>query len=786
MTAFAGTAPRAMPPVRAASLLLGLVGLFFFSGACGLVYQVLWVRLLSLAFGVTVFAVTVVLASFMAGLALGSYIGGRFAERIARPLLAYGLIEIGVGLVALATPGLFAGFQRLYPVLSRPLGDSEATLFPVRVVLAFALLIVPTALMGATLPIIVKSSLAHSGRIADRIGLLYTANTVGAIAGTALAGFWLIGDVGISHSIQLAAAVNGLVGLAAIVMQRWTPTTASVIDRADVADRGPAFSVAARRATLVAYGLSGLCSFAYEVVWTRMLSLVLDTSIYAFVTMLSMVLLGIALGSAATSTLVRRHWNWPLIFGVLQVLVAAGALWTVWAVSYLADVREYLEANQTLRRLVASPIRTNFVAAALSILPSTLAIGATFPIAARIYAAGLPRSSERLGEIYAINVFGAIFGSMLGGFVLLPLFGTQASLLILSVASIGVGAGLVLSAQRPRLPARLAIAGAGATLFAALWLATPDLYQVLFRPRFPESDVVWFREGLEATVTVVRKPDGVRELYTNSRGQANDEPQLVSYHRTIAHLPLLVKPTIRDVLIVGLGGGHTAGSILQHAGTRVDVVELSEAVLGAAELFAGVNYDVLRHPNISLEVGDGRNYLLRTPKRYDLITNDTIHPWDAGSTHLYSAEYYRLVRGALRPDGVMAQWIGPQDEQQYKIMLRTFLSVFPEVTLWLTADLVIGSQQPITLDLAEVARRFEAPAARQAMRDAGIEGPEWVARSFVADRAEIDAYVGDGPILTDDRPIIEYYRSLPGAGRSGKPDIYGPQYSRDASKILRR
>ncbi len=746
----------------------------------------LWVRLLSLAFGVTVFAVTVVLASFMAGLAIGSFAGGRVAERLRRPLFAYGVAEIGVGLIALATPAGFAALQRLYPLLSRPLGDDEAVLFPLRVLLAFVLLVIPTTLMGATLPIIVRSSLAHSGELADRIGLLYAANTFGAIAGTMVAGFWLIGDLGISRSIQLAAAVNVAVGVLSFGMQRWAVLPEATHERlAETTERG-AFSATARRVTLIAYGLSGLCSFAYEVVWTRMLALVLDTSIYAFVTMLSMVLVGIAVGSAAVSPFVRRRWNWPLIFAGIQVLIAAGALWAIWAVANLAEARELMAETPGLRRLVASPVRLNFFVAALTILPSTLLIGATFPIAARIYTAGLDRSSERLGEIYSVNVFGAIFGSALGGFVLLPLLGTQRSLLVLSLASLGIAAALALSAERPARPARLTLAAATFAAFAMLWVSKPDLYQALFRARFAEADVLWFREGLETTVSVVRADDGIRTLYTNSRGQANDEGGLVNYHRRIAHVPLLVRPDIREVLIVGLGGGHSAGSILQHPGTQVQVVELSEAVIDGARHFANINYNVVEDTNLHVKIGDGRNHLLTTDRRYDMITSDTVQPWDAGSTNLYSAEYYRLVLNALTPNGVMAQWIAPQDDYQYKTMLRTFLSVFPHVTMWLSADLLIGSHEPIVVDLAETARRFDPPSARAALAQGGFRTPEDLAGTFVATREEIEAFAGPGPILSDDRPMIEYYRSIPSRGQGDPPKVFeNGFFSRDPSKVVK-
>jgi spermidine synthase len=660
---------------------------------------------------------------------------------------------------------------------------------PIRVVLSFALLIMPTALMGATLPIILKSSLARTDELAGRIGLLYAANTFGAIAGTFVAGFWLIGGLGISRSIQLAAVVNGLVGLSAIVLQRWatSPIAAGepVVDERARRVDAPNFSPIARRTALIAYGLSGVCSFAYEVVWTRMLGLVLDTSIYAFVTMLSMVLVGIAVGSAVVTPALQRRWNWPLGFAVIQLLVAIGALWSVWAVSNLADVRAWLEVTPGFQRLVATTVNFNFVVAALAILPSTLLIGATFPVAARIYTAGLDRPAERLGEIYSVNVFGAIFGSILGGFVLLPLFGTQTSLLIVSLASIGLAAALALAAERPRPNVRMGLIGFGAAVFALLWVGKPDLYQVLFETRFPDGQVLWFREGLETTVTIVRDSRGYRTLYTNSRGQANDEPALVNFHRQVAHLPLLVKPNASKVLIVGLGSGGSAGSILQHDGTQVEVIELSDAVIEGAAQFAETNYDVLRHPDLTLRIADGRNHLLTTQKKYALVTNDTIQPYDAGSTNLYSAEFYRLVLDALEWEGVLAQWIAPHDDYQYKMMLRTLLSVFPHVTLWLGADLVIASREPVVLDLAATARRFESDSARVAMKSVGFEDPSAAARWFVASREEIEAFVGPGPILTDDRPQIEYFRSLPSRGQGALPDIWAP-FSRDSSKIMKR
>jgi spermidine synthase len=216
---------------------------------------------------------------------------------------------------------------------------------------------------------------------------------------------------------------------------------------------------------------------------------------------------------------------------------------------------------------------------------------------------------------------------------------------------------------------------------------------------------------------------------------------------------------------------------------RVDVVELSDAVIDGAAQFASVNENALEHPNLALKLGDGRNHLLTTEERYDLVTNDTIQPYDAGSTNLYSAEFYRLALNVLTDDGIVAQWIGPFDDYQYKMMIRTFLSVFPEVSLWLNGDLIIGSRQPITLDLPRMARRFESTSAREAMSKVGFEEPATATLWFVASRDELEAFVEPGPILTDDRPAIEYFRSLPGRGSANPPDVYS-HFSRDADKVI--
>jgi spermidine synthase len=275
-------------------------------------------------------------------------------------------------------------------------------------------------------------------------------------------------------------------------------------------------------------------------------------------------------------------------------------------------------------------------------------------------------------------------------------------------------------------------------------------------------------------------PDNIRCLFTNSRGQTNSDPGLVRYHRLIGHFGMVLHPDPKDVLVVGLGGGATPGGASQWENATVDVVELSEGVVNAAPWFKDENYDLLNLPNVHLRVDDGRNYLLLTDRRYDVVTADIIRPNDAGAANLYSAEYYRLVRNVLRDDGLMVQWLAPFSEYQYKLLMRTFLSVFPYVTLWSNGDLLVGSKSPIKVDPAVLATKFRPSRAASALAAVGLTDAQQVLDMYNADKPELLTVAGDGPLITDNFPYIEYFRSLP---KDGQPDV--GVYSHNVAEVLK-
>lgn len=793
MSTIRGTLTKAFPvwsTTGSRGLVRGLLALVFLSGASGLIYQMLWVRTLTLSFGVTTYAVSTVLTGFMSGLALGSHLAGRVADRLQNPLRAYGLVEIGIGVTGLLTPVafhwvqvLYRGFHELVPT------ESLLLLSIVRFALSFAVLLIPTTLMGATLPLVVRSSLLRSAQVSRNISLLYALNTAGAVAGTFGAGFFLIGGYGIRVSILLAAALNLLVGFCSLALSTRVGGRSVVdVEASGMADAGasePRYTAAARWVVFVAYGLGGACSLAYEVVWTRVLVIFSNSSTYAFTIMLTIVLLGIAAGSYVINLYINRRVNWLLIFALIELAVGVLGTASIFLFGHLYEILGWRPGGDGLTDL---PIALLALGALIVIFPTMFLLGMTFPVAARVYMAGYRDVGRRLGSIYAVNVFGAIFGSFAAGFILVPGLGTQASLTVLSVANLLLALLLVacLKGRRGRAGILKPAAVAGVLILSVVAVRlAPDMYQGIFAGRFPDQEVVWQEEGLENSVAVARsRVTGVTAMYLNGYHQADDSAVITQSHRIIAHLPVLVHPRARDILIIGLGGGATAGAFTQHPDVRLDVVELSESVLRAARFFKGISYDVLHQPGVQVRVDDGRNYLLLTQRRYDVITADIIRPHQAGSTNLYSREYFELARSALREDGVMIQWIHPSYDYQYKMIMRTFLESFPHVSLWLDGSLMIGSTAPLRLDRAVLEAKFGEPRTKAALDAAAMTDVAALLSKFNATEEELRPQLSGIPSITDDHPYAEYFRNW--ADRH-EGDTFDPRaLSGDVSTLLVR
>jgi spermidine synthase len=734
-------------------VLSALIVLLFFSGVSALLYQVVWLRSLSLVFGVTVHAASTVLASFMAGLAIGSAIGGRLSDRVRQPLAWFGAAEMLIGVTALLSSFVLDAVTSVYVASA---GDlvSRGPLTVLRLVCSAATLLVPCTLMGATLPLALRAAMTGPVSIAQRVSLLYFVNTAGAVAGCVLAGFVLIGRLGMSGTLTLGALNSLAIGTTAVLLSRQF-RAAGPSGRTQILTVGGPESAGAillsawrRRLVLLAFAASGFISLALEIVWFRTLVLYYQATTYAFTTMLAMVLSGIALGSLIATPVLKR---WPPALWWFGALHAAAGVLALTGARWLADV--YAPAT------AASGLAGG---AAIKILPTAIALGMAFPIGIRLWLGSNDRAGRDVGIVYALNLAGAIAGSVFAGFVLLSRLGRSRSLAVLAAASGTIGVLILLADLRraPRVVFPLLVVFTG--LLVAQTAKVPDPFRTALTRRYAAAGHVFMRdEGVQTTVSVHMRERGGRQLYLDGLHQASDGTDVVQLHRQIGHLPVLLHPQPTRALVIGLGGGATAGSVSLHPNLAVDVVELASGVVKAADWFTHINEDVTRRSNVKLHLNDGRNHLLLGRGRYDVITADVIQPTHAGAGLLYSREYFGLARRALTDGGVMVQWIGARSRLHYELIARTFQSVFPETTVWVNGSLLIGSIRPLTLDPVALQRRFTEPALNESLAAAGFRDARTVMSHYTAGPGALRSFLNEGPILTDDKPLLEYYLSLP-------------------------
>jgi spermidine synthase len=736
--------------------------LFFLSGIAGLIYQVLWLRRLSIIFGVTVYAASTVLAAFMAGLAIGSLLAGRVLRRRIPALQAFGIAEVLVGVTGLASPVLLEAASAIYLALHRAAPDSLELLTVARLVCSFAILVVPTAMMGMTLPLLSAALTSSTSSSGSSVSLLYAVNTAGAMIGTLVTGFVLIPAIGIQRAFLIAAALNVIVGGVSLLMNK---RFAASSENHTVSDPSPEPGARSPSKPSVEGGLwivvavSGFASLGLEILWFRLMLQFVIATTEAFTAMLATVLAGIAIGGFLASLLLRRaraslaHW--------LTLVQAGTGLAAVGSMSFLLWTIAHGWKTTGLWQAVI-----------LAIFPSALLMGVGFPLALGMatydQAASGAAIGRRVGLMYALNVAGAIAGSLVAGFILLPWIGAMRALI--AMAALYVASAALFAWQTHNRRSWIAVALVLAA-FIPISARMPDPFKVAIDRRYGDLLREFWRDEGAQTAVSVRASRLQHVLYLDGLHQANDQPAMVLLHRAIGHLPMVLHGSPREVLVVGMGGGATPGAVSQYPGARVQVVELSDSVRRAAPLFAHVNYDLLNRPNVAIRIDDGRNFLALTGRRFDVITADIIQPGHAGAGHVYSREYFALVRRALTDRGLALQWIGHRPSVEYKLIMRTFLDVFPHATLWYDGNFMVGALQPLSIDPASLDRLRSDPATREALDAVGLTGFDVLRSWYTAGADEMRALVGDGPLLTDDRPLVEYHHWLPPPGEQPPLDL---------------
>ena len=738
---------------------------FFISGACGLLYQVVWTRKLVLLLGTTSYAVSTVLTIFFIGLGAGSIWGGRLADRTARPLFVYGLFEILIGLWAVLFILLIGWGEGAVVAVLQAFSFARGTSIALRALLALAFLIVPVVLMGATLPLLAKFVSRDDGLRGFRIGSLYAANTFGAVAGCACTGFLLLSRFGYTRTTLIGAVANGIVGILAIALARSaaqprTPVQREAPDMEDI----PRGYTSSQLVVLSAFAVSGFCALALEVLWTRLLAILFLGTTFAFTTMLTTLLCGIAAGSAVASAIADRSRHHVSLFGIIEMLIGISCLLMLSSFAGLPEKLQELQLEAGFRW--GEVVRAKFFLSFTVLFAPTFLFGMTFPLVVKAVTTARGKLGRDVGRLYSANTFGGVLGALAGGYILIPYLGTHRGIATLACILFGVGCALVLACPTRRLAHKAAAVALGACLMVASVRAAPgDVSRAFSESHVPDGDrVIYYREGVEGTVAISEPAENPtcsdRVLWINAVQATASIEKGVKMNRFQGVLPMLFDRDPRLALFMCFGSGITAGALGLFDFERIDAVEISRAVLDAAPLFEKDNFDVINNPKVNLIVDDGRNFLLTTKNSYDVISFEPMPLALAGVSTFYTQEYYQLCLERLAPGGIVSQWIplhslGPG---VVRSLMHTFTSVFPEYCAWfINADLfMVGSNAPLRIDYRRASERLANPGVRAALQEVGLgDIPEVISCFFMA-KGNIDAYAKGGTVMRDDRPWAEF------------------------------
>jgi spermidine synthase len=754
-----------------------LLALMAASGCAALIYEIVWLQLLQLVIGSSAISLGLLLAAYMGGLCAGSALFARLIPPDRHPLRIYAALEMGIGAIGLAV--LFG-----MPVVGRLYLAGTAGL-AARGLVAAVCLLPPTLLMGASLPAIARwTATSPSGM--SRVGFLYSANIAGSVAGCLIAGFYLLRVYDMAVATYVAAAINAGVSAGALLVASTSavgPRSAETLQGRGISSVGQgAVAVPGAALILLAATLSGLTALGAEVVWTRLLSLLLGPTVYTLSIILAVFLLGLWAGSSIGSSLARRLTSPRWALASSQILLAMALTWTGYT---LARSLPYWPVDPWLSLDPWFNFELDLVRAAWAIFPATLLWGASFPLALASIAATGDDPAWVAGRVYATNTAGSIVGALAFSLWLIPALGSrQAQRILIAVAVLAAFVATVSALKPAQRRVRLVAVVAAVALLAGWGLSAtiedvpwqviaygrrvaPILRAFDLYDRANPTKVLYRGEGVNSSVLIAERA-GQRHFYVSGKAEASTAILDMRLERLMGHLPAIMHPGPRSVLVVGFGAGITAGAFTRYPTVENLVIcELEPFIPPAStQYFANENYEVFRYPRTHMVYDDARHFIFTTREKFDVITTDPIHPWVKGTSVLYSKEYYELVKEHLNPDGVVAQWlpIYDSDPETIKTELATFFAVFPDGTIWSNNlngdgfDLVLLGQatpSPIQVD------------AIQARLDRSDYAP------VVASLSQVGFH-----------SAVEFLATYAGRARDLKPMLAGAQINRDLNMRL--
>ncbi|MEO5568801.1 MAG: fused MFS/spermidine synthase [Gemmatimonadaceae bacterium] len=769
---------------------LPLLILFFIgSGCAALIYEIVWFQMLSLIVGSSALSLGVILGTFMGGMCIGSLWLSKVISRQKHPLLVYAGLEVGIAVLGVLELLLLPHVSGFYSTISL---EGMPGLF-MRAIFCVIALLPPTLLMGATLPAIARWVEA-TPRGMSWLGFFYGGNIAGAVLGCLLAGFYLLRVHGVAYATGVAVAINLAVAAAAFALSRFAayepgPDAGNLtVDADDVAsdrENAPIY---------VAAALSGMSALAAEVVWTRILSLILGGTVYTFSLILSGFLFGLGVGSSLGSLIGRDRQSARRALIWCQFLLMAGVAWAGHA---LTQQLPYWPINPGLSTDPKFTFQIDMIRAMWVTLPSAILWGASFPLA--LAAAGAQKDSGRLvGRMYAANTVGAIIGSAITALFFIQWFGTVATQrMVIVLAAIST---LVLLAPMRRneagkyeMETSRILAGMGTVVFAAvMYLSIAPIPPLLaaygrWMPLRMENinDVVAMEEGQQATIAITRLSNGVLNYHNAGKVQASSEPQDMRLQRMLGHLTTLLPPKADNVLVIGFGAGVTAGAVsIDPAVKTQTIAEIEPLVpITASKWFGEHNFNVRNNPKVTVKIDDGRHFLLTTDRKFDAITSDPLDPWVKGAAALYSEEFWTLTKNRLNPGGVVTVFVQLYESspEAVKSEVATFFEVFPDGMVFGNTyngagyDIVmVGSNGPLRIDVDAIQAKLDRPEyapMRQSLMEVGFPDAASLFGTFAGQKQHLAPWMADAQINHDNDMRLQYLAGL-GLNRYDQASIY--------------
>ncbi|MFB3892946.1 MAG: fused MFS/spermidine synthase [Phycisphaerae bacterium] len=789
--------------VRSGAVGLAVLCVFCVSGAAGLIHEVAWTRLLRLVMGNDTFSITTVVCVFMGGLALGSYVGGRIVDRRNEPLKMFALLEAGVGVYCATLPWLVHAAEPVYRYLYQSTAASFYTLSLARFLFSGLLLLIPATAMGATLPVLAKFFAGLSSRVGWSVGAVYAVNTFGAVAGAGLSGFVIIPALGVTGTIFLASALNLSVAAAAYTAHRriagrggaGASSAGTAVGGELTADAPPqgartrrpasdpmlargSYGPWALRILLAGYGLSGFAALAFEIAWTRALAMMLGSSVYAFSMILAAFIFGLAAGGAVAARFADRIREPMRALGIIEVAIGLSALLVVPFMGELPMVVFRMVARSGHSFWQLQMLELGLVVL-VTVVPTSL-MGAALPLASRIYVQSRRGVGRSVGAVYASNTLGSILGSFGCGFVLIPILGIERSMFAAASCNVLVGCAF-LALSKGMAASRQALAvGAALTASVLAMLAIPrwdqammtsgpylkarrllaaDVERATAKTLTGDARLLFYKEGLGTTVAVTES--GVnRVLMVNGKPDASTG-QDAQTQFMLAHVPMLLHPDPRQVLVIGLGSGITLGAAALYPAQRLDCVEISPPVVEASHFFDDVNHRPLDDKRVHLAISDGRNHVKLTDRRYDVIISEPSNPWIAGIADLFTREFFQSCHDKLTERGVACIWVCTYDmkPEAFRSIVKAFGTVFKSMSIWQSQPgdrLLVGCKSDLAVDEAALEERMAWPAIAPDLKSAGIAGPADFLGRLLMGTAGAAGLARGATMNTDDNAFLEF------------------------------